>query len=202
MRCVVVIPTLLVTLFCVVPAESGPREAAEDDIREVVFRYMFAPPQKEPLTPGYVSSYKIYFIQVDGKDPSDVFLKRFARYDPPVKKYSAGFIDREHLTGPTPVRDRTTGLGGKIFHVGSITWLRKDRVRLRAGYFVGGKNAGSDQFILTRKGNTWSIIKISDSVRASLPPTRLMPTYAKSDGAPPVCQNNTVSVGAKRPARQ
>ena len=66
------------------------RKAQQNNIREAVFRYQFhsdgGGPQSKP---------NVFFISVEGKDPSDEFLKRFSGNKPPVRKRSRSRISRK-----------------------------------------------------------------------------------------------------------
>src|SRR5205823_535350 len=156
--------------------------ADENNIRETLFRYMFHPPtnapyektpyQKKhdvpPLPPpkGYVSPYVVYFLAIGrDKDPDDAFMKRFAGHKPAVKKFSASYVDqkaKDYMM--SAVKDKTTQEAGKVFYVGNIKWLARNRVQVRAGYFAGGLNAEDSLYTLVRKGGSWSVVKISATI--------------------------------------
>jgi hypothetical protein len=65
------IPTLILRA----PAD---RSIQEDDIREAVFRYRISSENPNSRV----------FLMIDGKDPTDTFMTRFAESNPSVKKAS------------------------------------------------------------------------------------------------------------------
>ena len=98
------------------------RTAQEDEIREVVFRHQF----------DHNDSYqqkraKVYFLSVSGKgaDPSDLLLKTFADYRPPVRKVSACTVDSRGR-----VVDKQTGELGVIFKIANIRWVSDAEVEV------------------------------------------------------------------------
>src|SRR5882757_6179744 len=67
-------------------ADDKVREGQTDDIREAVFRWQIDRDGSEQQT-----NAPVYFLQIGKKrgDPTDEFMKRFAKHKPPVRKVSA-----------------------------------------------------------------------------------------------------------------
>lgn len=102
------------------------RAIQEDDIRESVFRYRRDHPHRKGP----------FFLSIDGKDPSDTFMARFANVDRKVKKASQSYFKED----PPPGRlcDRSTDEQGVSFSVGAISWLSLNRVEVGGGMYCGG----------------------------------------------------------------
>ena len=118
------------------------RFAAEDAIRESVIRYQMKDFKSD-----------IFFVDINGKDPSDDFMKRLSDMPGIVKKASASAFNKENML----VVDKETGKQGTIFKAGSIRWLSPDAVTVDGGYYCGGLCAAGIVFRLRRKHGKWVV---------------------------------------------
>ena len=136
------------------PAETAAwRKAREDDIREAIFRYQLRSdhgvPQSEP---------SVFFISVEGKDPSDDFLRRFTDNDPPVRKWSRSRISRKRAGFSWMwVEDRETGEPGLIYTVGSIGWLSDSAVLVQGEYYAGGRAGAGYEYRVAYEDKHWVV---------------------------------------------
>jgi hypothetical protein len=88
-------------------AADQARESQTDDIREAVFRWQF-----DHNASGQRTNSQVYFIEVGekGGDPTEQFMKRFAKHKPPVRKVSAC-----NASADKGVLDKKTGEKGPDF---------------------------------------------------------------------------------------
>jgi hypothetical protein len=154
------------------PAWSRSRAAQEDDIRETVFRYFIQRDRKQltnkaPDASGphrWGGPYNLIFLSVERKDPSDAFVRRLDDAPVPVRKVSQSYFKQG---GASPgITDKEYDLPGILYWVDKIRWRGKDRVELRAGDYVVGRNGGASTFTLVRKNGKWQVVRITESVRA------------------------------------
>jgi|SRR5579864_2340899 len=155
--CALALDSLIVlglgTMFAAAPMERflsflrspANRAIQEDDIRESVFRYRMDVPHRDGP----------FFLSIDGKDPSDTFMARFANADRKVKKASQSYFRKD----PPPgwLRDRSTDEQGVSFSVGTISWLSLDRVEVRGGMYCGGLCADWGIYRLKKKSGRWAV---------------------------------------------
>ena len=118
---------------------NAARAAAEDDIRETVFRYQMEK-QKVPA----------YFLRVENKDPSPEFLKRFAGNEPPVKPASAADLSPQ-------VKDKETGTKGVILGSDKITWVNDNEVKVEGSEYHAPLAATGWTFTVTRQRDKWVV---------------------------------------------
>lgn len=121
------------------------RSIQEDDIRESVVRYRIA----------VLKSNGPFFLSINGNDPSDTFLKRFAASGKTVKKASESYFKKDPFPGW--LRDRSTDEKGMTFSVGSISWLSPDRVEVSGGMYCGGLCADGGIYGLKKKEGHWVV---------------------------------------------
>lgn len=150
-------PTMLaiVCLFCAgcdsIPSSlsflrsPADRAIQEDDIRESVFRYRMDHPHRDGP----------FFLSIDGKDPSDTFMARFANADRKVKKASQSYF--KSTLPRTGLRDRSTDEHGVWFSVGAISWLSLDRVEASGGMYCGSLCADGGIYRLRKKNGHWVV---------------------------------------------
>ncbi len=136
---------------------TGPSVSAHADaIRAAVFAYMF-----DNNESAQQNNTKVYFIgrktvddsQVLYADFDDVFMARFARRTPAVRRAS------ECSTSPEGVFDKRTHERGLLFHVGTITTITAVRAEVEGGYFEGGLSASGNLYTVERINGTWKVIK-------------------------------------------
>lgn len=121
---------------------AAERIAQADDIREAVFRYQIRP---------YLGQITI-FLEIEGKDPSPEFMKRFEGHTPPVKPVSAC----EGRKGPG-VKDKETGKEGIIFSADAIRWKSDSEVAVDGGHYRDGLAATGNVYTVTRKDGKWTV---------------------------------------------
>ncbi len=121
------------------------RAIEEDDIRESVFRY----------TIEGVKSNGPFFLSINGKDPSETFMARFATSNKIVKKASGSYFNKDAFPGW--LRDRSTDQEGMSFSVGSISWLSTDRVEVRGRMYCGALCADAGIYRLRKMKDRWVV---------------------------------------------
>jgi hypothetical protein len=117
------------------------RAIQEGEIREAVFRYRISSE----------NSNSRVFLMIDGKDPSDAFMTRFAESNPPIKKASGAFLKSTWL------RDRLTGEEAVELSVGPISWISVDRVELPGSSYCGVRCADIGIYRVVRKNGRWVV---------------------------------------------
>jgi hypothetical protein len=108
------------------PVPTGANRITEEAaIDEAVFRYFLQWKVKE-AEPA--------FLSVEGRDPSDELMARFAPLGKTVSKASAAYIRPEFEGIPL---HRSTGERGVLLEADSIKWVFGDRVEVRATLTCG-----------------------------------------------------------------
>ena len=110
------------------------RETEIPEVFETFFRYIF-----ENNVSGQQQEAKVYFIEIEDKDPSSDFLARFDGHSPPVKKGSGYKEDGKCL----------------LFRIDRYTWLDENTVEIRGGYNEGPQSTSSANYTLERKNSKW-----------------------------------------------
>ena len=123
------------------------RPIQEDDIRESVLRYRLNPSK----------SNGPFFLSINGHDPSDAFMRRFADSGRIVKKASESYFKKDPFPGW--LRDRSTDEKGMSLWVGPINWLSSDRVEVRGGMYCGGLCADAGIYRLKKKEGHWVVVE-------------------------------------------
>jgi hypothetical protein len=122
------------------------RATDEDNIREAVFRYRM----------NEMKGDSPIFLSINGKDPSDTFMARFADSKKGLKKASQSYVKKD----PFPsLRDRATGQPGMSFSVGAITWVSSNHAEVRGGMYCGGLCADGGEYLLEKKQGHWVVTK-------------------------------------------
>jgi hypothetical protein len=141
-----------------VPAD---RNIQEDDIREAVFRYRIKTRYAEfAQTPS--------FLSINGEDPSDEFMARFAGSNPPVKKGSGAYVKEdpqaEFRVDPNKrpplegmLRDRSNDKQAFSLQVGEISWITPTRVKVRGGTYCGWMCGDGGAFRVVKKNDVWMV---------------------------------------------
>src|SRR5208282_4858605 len=127
------------------PRSPVDRPIQEDDIRESVFRYRMDLPKRNCP----------FFLSIDGKDPNDAFMRRFAALKTPVKKGSGSYFKKEPFPGW--LLDRSNNERAISFSVGTISWMSLDRVEVRGGMYCGGLCADAGIYELRKKNGRWVV---------------------------------------------
>jgi hypothetical protein len=139
-----------------VPPVPPPRievvAAAEDDIREAVFRHLF-----NHNASGQQRAAKVYCLQIEGKqDPSPELLRRFEGNEPRVKK--ASLCTFQHGAARGGVVD-DTGAPGLIFRIDTIQHPGADSAVVEGGYFEAGLSSSGNVYELVKDGDRWIVKK-------------------------------------------
>lgn len=123
------------------------RQAEEDQIREVVFRYQFT--YHARWAPVYYISFASEIAT--RTDPSDEFMRRFSSNQSPVKKASQA---EEYIKGAS---DASTKEEGPILTVGEIKWLDRNTVEAEGSYHGGPLDAEGGVYTVKRKSDKWIV---------------------------------------------
>lgn len=146
--------------------DAARRAADETDIHETVIRKQMedwfqggdksVAEAKDPTDKAIAEelNFKIFFVSIGGKDPSDEFLKRLQDIPRTIKKVSASEISKFHRFA---VVDKATGQRGIIFSAGKVQWLDPDSVQVEGGYHCDGLCGAGLTFKLHRKNGKWVI---------------------------------------------
>jgi hypothetical protein len=148
------------------PDNRAHRQAADDDIREAVIRYEIASwgevgdkgeREAEALSGKVVAkrlNFKVFFISINGKDPSDVFMKRFESFPLRIEKLSRSKIKRKSMNA---VVDKTTGEKGVVFKFETIKFQGANAAEVEGGYYCDGLCASGQTFNVHRKQGVWKV---------------------------------------------
>jgi len=98
-------------------------------------------------------NFRVFFISINGKDPSDELINRFRDIPRSIRKISS---ERPRKGPHTPI-DRTTGIPGIIFSADAIRWQTKDLVEVEGGYYCGGLCAAGITFKVERQNGKWLV---------------------------------------------
>jgi hypothetical protein len=121
------------------------RSTQEDDIREAIFRY-----EMKDRT-------GVIFLEINQKDPTDSFMKRFVGGKFPVKKLSGIAPPKE--PAQRWIADRETGKPGVALWVGKFQWTSAHSVIVGGGYYCGSLCAGGGDFYVDLKDGKWTVEK-------------------------------------------
>jgi hypothetical protein len=139
---------LVVTVLLGMALHSARMQAAapdEDEIREAVARYQVAKSDVKA---------EIYFLAIDGKDPSEALLKRLADLNPPVKRKSLSKKTKDAFG--TIVEAKTEKIG-VLFEQGAIRRLGETKVDMAGGYLCGGLCSASGTYHLELREGHWMV---------------------------------------------
>lgn len=136
---------MLALLWSFVPGSANSQvqnAELENDIREIVLRYMFEheAQQQKPYS-------KALYITIEKKDPDDKLIARFKDHSLPVKKGSESVITGD-IRG---VSDKKTGEGGVLYNLGEIKWLNENEVDVNGSYYVANLFAGGCRYRVVRE---------------------------------------------------
>jgi hypothetical protein len=98
-------------------------------------------------------NFSVFFVSIDGEDPSDAFMKRFDDLPRTIRKASSEVPNK----GVHTPEDKSTGKAGIIFHAEKLQWHNKDLVDVQAGYYCGGTCAAGITFTVKRENSKWMI---------------------------------------------
>jgi len=126
------------------------RSEEEDEIREAIVRYQ---------VDNWDMRADVYFVEVQSKDPSAAFLRRFEDLPKPVKKKSAG-KEKKDIAG-FHVEDRRTKKRGVIFDQGAITRLGDSSVDVDGGYRCATLCMASGTYHVKRQEGRWKVTRFT-----------------------------------------
>jgi hypothetical protein len=142
--------------------------ATEDDIRETVLRHQMEDwiqelnkaeadaKEKSEKEIAHDLNFKFFFVEINGKDPSDDFMKRFQGIPRIVRKSSSAEIAKVMRM---PVVDKETQERGIIFSADEIRWLGKNHVKVDGGYHCDGLCGAGYTFDLRLENGKWNLKK-------------------------------------------
>lgn len=147
--------------------QPATRGRQEDDIREAVIRYQMegwmrdgdknekeAKDARDKLIAKQLNS-RIFFVSVNGKDPSDEFLKRFQNIPRAIKKQSRVKPGLNRW-----VTDKDTNRNGIVFRADGIRWINESEVEVEGGYHCGSLCAAGDVFSLRLESGRWNVVQV------------------------------------------
>ena len=159
---------LLITSFvtCQTVSAANRRLADEQDIREAVIRK-----QTEDWIKGgdkdeaqakdadekaiaKMLNFKIFFVSINDKDPSDDLIRQLRDIPRIIKKLSASEISKSWRM---PVVDKASRQRGIIFSADKIRWLGTDSVEVEGGYHCDGLCGAGIRFRLKRENGKWLV---------------------------------------------
>lgn len=97
-------------------------------------------------------NYRVFFVSVKGKDPTDDFMKRFDDIPRTIKK-----VSNEDAKNPYTPIDKTTHRAGIVFSADSIRWLSSDHAEVTGGYYCGALCAAEITFTVRQENGKWVI---------------------------------------------
>ncbi len=152
-----------------VPAQSAKgvhTQTADDDIREAVIRYEIASwgevgnkgehdvvALSRKVMPERLT-FKVFYISINGKDPSNVFMDRFENFPRRIEKLSRSKIDSKSMNA---VVDKVTGEKGVVFKVEKIKWTDANDAEVEGGYYCDGLCASGQTIKVRRKNGAWKV---------------------------------------------
>jgi hypothetical protein len=161
-----VLPVCLLLLSTLAWGRKDARTTAvEDDIREAVLRYQMTGrvgvdkavnESTDPIDKAVSKklNFEVFFISINGEDPSDEFMKRFQNFPRRVEKCSRSEVDKQQMNA---VVDKTTRDRGIVFRVETIKWLGANSAEVDGGYFCSGLCASGQTFKVHRKQGVWTV---------------------------------------------
>ena len=123
-------------------------------IAEVLFRHLAQPdPVNDPDSHGVNLAHKVYFLQVESRDPSQSFLSGLTDFAVPVKGLSAGIMTNGCWV------DKATGQQGVAFFISHVQTIGRSKAEADAAISAGTLRASGFQYYLTKKAGKWSVVK-------------------------------------------
>jgi hypothetical protein len=98
-------------------------------------------------------NFKVFFVSIDGHDPSDELMSRLSDLPRTIKKASF----EKPAKGPHGPTDKVTGKTGIVFSAHTIRWSGKDSAELEGGYYCGGLCAAEYTFKVKREDGKWVV---------------------------------------------
>jgi hypothetical protein len=98
-------------------------------------------------------NFIVFFVSINGADPSDAFMKRFSDLPRTIRKASSAVPDKR----PHTPKDKSTGQSGIVFDVEDLKWQNNDLAEVQGGYYCGGLCAAGITFTVKRENGKWAI---------------------------------------------
>jgi len=131
------------------------RTEEEGEIREAIVRYQID---------DWDMRADVYFVEVQSKDPSAAFLRRFEDLPKPVKKKSAG-KEKKDIAG-FHVEDRRTKKRGVIFDQGAISRPNDSVADVEGGYRCATLCMASGIYHLERQEGKWKVTRFTIQIQS------------------------------------
>lgn len=141
---------------------AATRTAQEQDIREAVIRYQIGQwsrrdPKNKSVDKDYAkqkdadrSNLAVCFISINGRDPSDEFLKRFRDLPMAVKKFSRA---NEHFV----ISDGKTHEEGIILAISEIRWQSDSLVQVDGRFRTCSSCSWSQTYTIRLENGKWVV---------------------------------------------
>jgi hypothetical protein len=145
-----------------------PQQKAKDEqnIREVVIRQQMEEwiksgdkneaeaKDKSEKAIAKMLNFRIFFVSVNGRDPSDDFINKFQDLPRVIKKVSASEISKAWRL---VVIDKSSHQRGIRFSADEIRWLGPDSVEVEGGYHCDGLCGAGIKFEVRRENGHWLV---------------------------------------------
>jgi hypothetical protein len=150
-------------------SEDKLRTAKEQDVYEAVLQRLMQDwvsrldkdevQAKNPADKESAAHYnfKIFFIEICEKDPTDAFMNRFTNIPRTLKKLSDSNILRTSVS--MPVVEKKTGEPGIVFRAGSLSWRGDRHARVKGGYHCDGLCGAGYKFDVRYERGRWVVKK-------------------------------------------
>jgi hypothetical protein len=119
------------------PNDVVKKSEREDQVREALIYY---------LARGWTGNDRVFFVSIEGRDPSDEFLLRLKKLKNPIKKVSESKDVPEEKGFFSHVKDKATDRPGVVFSVGKIVWVSKNRAEVEGSYRCGSLCGGGSRY--------------------------------------------------------
>ncbi len=129
-----------------IPHEPNP-SAAENDIREAVFRYQFKHNKS-----GGQQSVDYYFLDLGPEGATPEFMARFDGHSPTVLP-----VSKATASPSEGVSHKDHGGRGLILKVGAIQWIDERTVDVEGGYYEAGLSASGNTYRVEWTSGKWTV---------------------------------------------
>ena len=131
-----------------------PASPEYSDIAEALFRHLAQPAQvNDPDSHGVNLAHKVYFLQLDGREPDPSFLSRLRDFSVPVEPLSAGVHTDFYWF------DKKTGQRGAVFSIENVCLIGHSSAEAHADISPGGALRGSGfTYRLAKLAGKWAVV--------------------------------------------
>jgi hypothetical protein len=119
----------------------------ERDICEAIFRYRI---QQR-------GSKGIFFLSINGRDPTDEFMARFSKSSATIKKGSEAYFAKQPFPGW--LLDRATGGHGVRLSVAYVVWVSSDVAVVKGGSYCGGLCTDAGTYRVAKQNKHWVVVQ-------------------------------------------